>query len=165
MSGIFRIFIIILPLTISLAAYFLAVHALFPARVEKTKTILQGMPQRSFGVGLVNFSFFFIIAIILFSIADNVGNEFFKGVIMLPGLIILAFIGIMLTFGLAGMTAHVGERIVPDTLPWKQTIWGTVCLSFACALPFIGWFLLFPYIGLVGIGAFILGLFQREPKS
>jgi sorbitol-specific phosphotransferase system component IIBC len=165
MSGIFRIFIIILPLTISLAAYFLAAHVLFPARVGKTKAILQSMPARSFGVGLVNFSFFFIIAIILFSTADNVDNEFLKGVIMLPGLIILAFISIMLTFGLAGMTSHVGERIVPDMLPWKQTFWGTVCLSFACALPFIGWFLLFPYIGLVGIGAFILGIFQREPKS
>src|SRR5688572_28043738 len=165
MSGIFRIFIVILPLTISLAAYFLAAHALFPMRVEKTKAILQSTPRRSFGVGLVNFSFFFIIAIILFSIADNVDNEFIKGVIMLPGLIILAFIAIMLTFGLAGMTAHVGERIVPDMLPWKQTFWGTVCLSFACALPFVGWFLLFPYIGLVGIGAFILGIFQREPKA
>jgi hypothetical protein len=37
-----------------------------------------------------------------------------------------------------------------------------VVLSFACALPVVGWFLLFPYVGFVGIGAFILGLFQRE---
>jgi hypothetical protein len=165
MFGIMRIFIIILPLTISLAAYFLAAHALFPMRVGKTKAIIQSMPARSFWLGLVNFSFFFIVAIILFSIADNVDNEFIKGVVMLPGLIILAFIAIMLTFGLAGMTAYVGERILPEISSWKQTIWGTVCLSFACALPFVGWFLLLPYIGLVGIGAFILGIFQREPKS
>jgi hypothetical protein len=165
MSGIMRIFIIILPLTISLAAYFLAANALFPMRVGKTKAIIQSMSTRSFWLGLVNFSFFFIIAIILLSIADNVDTEFIKGVVMLPGLIILAFIGIMLTFGLAGMTAYVGERIFPEAASWKQTIWGTVCLCFACVLPFIGWFLLFPYIGLVGIGAFILGLFQREPKS
>jgi hypothetical protein len=165
MSGIMHIFIIILPLTISLAAYFLTVNALFPVRVGKTKAIIQIIPARSFWLGLVNFSFFFIVAIILFSISDNVDNEFIKGVVMLPALIILAFIAIMLTFGLAGMTAYVGERIFPEISSWKQAIWGTVCLSFACVLPFVGWFLLFPYIGLVGIGAFILGIFQREPKS
>jgi hypothetical protein len=31
-----------------------------------------------------------------------------------------------------------------------------------CALPLAGWFLILPYAGLMGIGAFILGFFQRE---
>ncbi len=165
MSEILRIFIIILFLTVSLAAYFLATHALFPQRVEKTKTIIQSIPGRSLGIGLVNFSFFSVIAIFLVSISENISNGFLKGMVMLPALIIIVFITIMLTFGLAGMTVHVGERIFADAPLWKQTLYGTICLSFACALPFIGWFLLFPYIGLVGIGAFILGIFQREPKS
>ncbi len=165
MSDIVNIFVIVLLSTASLSAYFLTAHALFPGRVAKTKTIIQNLPGRSFGIGLVNFSFFLIVALVLFSISDKIENGFVKGVVMLPGLIILAFIAIMLSLGLAGMSAHVGERIVPETPSWKQTIWGTICLSFACALPFIGWFLLFPYIGLVGIGAFILGIFQREPKS
>jgi sorbitol-specific phosphotransferase system component IIBC len=60
------------------------------------------------------------------------------------------------------MSNLLGERIFPDQSAWKQTIWGTVILSFACALPIVGWFLLLPYVGFVGIGAFILGLFQRE---
>lgn len=164
MSDILRIFIIILLLTISLAAYFLITNALFLQRVEKTKTIVQNMPGRSFGIGLVNFIFFFVIALVLISISDNISNGFFRGVVMVPALIIIAFITIMLTFGLAAMANIVGERIFPDASLWKQTTWGTVCLCFACLLPFAGWFLLFPYIGFIGIGAFILGMFQRETK-
>jgi hypothetical protein len=164
MSGIMRIFIIILPLTLCLIAYFLTANALFPVRIGKTKAIIQSMPGRSFGVGLVNFSFFFIIAVILISISENIDTEFIKGIVMLPGLLILGFILIMLTFGLAGMVNHIGERMVTETSPWKQTVWGALCLCLACALPFAGWFLLLPYAGFTGMGAFILGVFQREPK-
>jgi hypothetical protein len=164
MSGILRIFIVILPLTVCLVAYFLSIHALFPIRVGKTKAIIQNMPWRSFGVGLVNFSFFFIIAVILISISDQIDAEFIKGIVMLPGLLIIGFILLMLTFGLAGMVNHIGERIITETSPWKQTVWGSLCLCLACALPFAGWFLLLPYVGFTGIGAFILGVLQREPK-
>ncbi len=165
MSEILRIFVVILILTLGLVAYFLTANALFPQRVAKTKTIASITPGRSFGIGLVNFTFFSIIAIVLISISEKIGNGFFKGAILLPALIIIAIIVIMLTFGLTGIANQVGERILPDALPWKQIVWGAVCLCFACALPLAGWFLLFPYIGFVGIGAFILGIFQREPKA
>lgn len=164
MSDMLRIFFVILILTLGFVAYFLAASALFPQRVAKTKMIGINMPGRSFGIGLVNFSFFSVIAIILISISDKIGNGFFKGVVIFPALIILASIAIVLTFGLTGIASQVGERIIPDAILWKQTAAGTICLCFACSLPFVGWFLLFPYIGFVGIGAFILGIFQREPK-
>jgi hypothetical protein len=164
MSGIARIFILVLPLTVSLVAYFLAVQVLFPTRVGKTKAIIQNMPARSFGVGLINFFFFFILALILISISEQIDTEFIKGVVMLPALLLIGFILVMLTFGLAGMVSHIGEIVLPQASPWKQSAWGTVCLCFACVLPFAGWFLLFPYVSFIGIGAFILGIFQREPK-
>jgi hypothetical protein len=121
------------------------------------------MPARSFGIGLVNFLFFSVIAIVLFSIAENAG-PFIKGVLSIPGIIILALLALVLSFGLAGMSNLIGERIFPDLPAWKQTLWGTVCLALACALPFVGWFLLLPYVGFVGIGAVILGLIQRQTK-
>jgi hypothetical protein len=164
MSDILRLLVIILFLTVGLTACFLTMRVLFAARVAKTKTIVQNMPARSFGIGLVNFSFFFVIALVLLTISDKIENGFLKGVVLLPALLLLAFITIMLAFGLAGMAGHVGEGILPDLPEWKQTAWGTVCLCLACALPFAGWFLLFPYIGFVGIGAFILGIFQREVR-
>lgn len=164
MSDVLRIFLIIVLLTIGLVAYFLAAGALFPQRVARTKAGIQSMPGRSLGIGLVNFVFFTVLAIVLFSLAENTG-AFIRGVLTIPAILITALLAIMLSFGLAGMATLLGERIFPDHAAWKQVLWGTVCLSFACALPFIGWFLLLPYSGFLGGGAFILGLFQREPKS
>ena len=161
MTDILRLFFIILLLTIALAAYFLVIGALFTNRAAKTQRVITAMPGRSFGVGLVNFAFFGVIALVLFSVAGNAGN-FIRFILTVPALLITAVLVIMLSFGLAGMSNLLGERIFPDQPAWKQTTWGTVILSFACALPVVGWFLLFPYVGFVGIGAFILGLFQRE---
>ena len=161
MTDIFRLSFIIILLTIALAAYFLVIGALFTNRVAKTQRVITAMPGRSFGVGLVNFVFFGVIALVLFSVAGNAG-DFIRFILTIPALLITAILAIMLSFGLAGMSNLLGERIFPDQPAWKQTIWGTVILSFACALPIVGWFLLLPYVGFVGIGAFILGLFQRE---
>ena len=161
MSDIFRLFLALILLTIGLAAFFLVTNALFLQRIAETKSIIQSTPARSFGIGLVNFIFFFVVAAVLLSVAESAG-PFIKGILTVPALIILAFLAIMLSLGLAGMSNLVGERIVPDASSWKQTLWGTVCLSLACALPFVGWFLLLPYVGFVGIGAVILGFFQRN---
>lgn len=161
MSDIVRLVFITILLTIGLAAYFLSAHALFPGSLAKTKSIIQSMPARSLGVGFVNFVFFAVIAMVLFSVAENVG-AFIRGILTIPAVIILALLAIVLSLGLAGMSSLIGERTFPDLPAWKQTLWGTVCLSLACALPFVGWFLLLPYAGFVGIGAVILGFFQRE---
>jgi hypothetical protein len=60
------------------------------------------------------------------------------------------------------MVESVGEKIFPDLTAWKRNLCSAVILCFASALPFFGWFLLLPYLGFVGIGAAILGFFQRN---
>lgn len=164
MSDIVRLFLILLLLIAGFAAYFLVVNALFSARVTRTRSIAQAMPGRSFGIGLVNFLFFAVIALVLLSVAENTG-PFIRGVLTIPAMIILVLLAIALSLGLAGMSNLIGERILPDLPLWKQTLWGTVCLSLACALPFVGWFLLLPYTGFVGIGAVILGFLQNKSVS
>ncbi|HMU92077.1 MAG TPA: hypothetical protein PKE43_03675 [Anaerolineales bacterium] len=161
MNEFLQIMVVILLFTIPLAAYFLVLAALFPNRTAKTQRVLTTMPGRSFGVGLVNFLFFGLIALVLFSVAENAGSVV-KTILMIPALVILAALTLALSFGLTGMVNQLGERIFPEHLAWKRTALGTVILGLACLLPAIGWFLLFPYVGFVGIGAFILGLFQRE---
>ena len=161
MSDIFRLILAIILLSLGLAAYFLVIQALFPQHVRKTVSNSQSMPARSFGIGLVNFVFFFVIAAVLLSVAENAGS-FIRGILTIPAFIILAFLTIALSLGLVGMSNLIGERLFPDFSSWKQTLWGTVCLSLACALPFVGWFLLLPYVGFVGVGAVILGFFQRN---
>ncbi len=160
MTDILRLSFIITLLTIALAAYFLVINALFANRAARTQHVTTSMPGRSFGVGLVNFVFFGVIALVLFSVAGNAGS-FIRFILTVPAIVITAALTVMLSFGLTGMSNLLGERIFPDQSAWKQTALGTVILSFACALPIVGWFLLFPYVGFVGIGAFILGLFQR----
>ncbi|MCE9645809.1 MAG: hypothetical protein K8S20_07405 [Chloroflexi bacterium] len=161
MTDILRMFLIIILLTLALAAFFLVIGALFTNRAAKTQRVIMAMPGRSFGVGLVNFAFFGVIALVLFSVAENAGS-LVKVILTIPALLITAALVIMLSFGLTGMVSLLGERILPEVTSWKRTAFGTAVLSFACAFPFAGWFLLFPYVGFVGIGAFILGLFQRE---
>ncbi len=160
MSDIVRLFFILLLLIAGLVSYFLVINALFTSRVARARSLAQSMPGRSFGIGMVNFLFFAVIALVLFSVAENAG-PFIKGVLTIPAMIIIVFLAIALSLGLAAMSSLIGERIFPDLSISKQTIWGTACLSLACALPFVGWFLLLPYVGFVGIGAVLLGFLQR----
>jgi len=161
MNDILRLLLIVILLTISLAAYFLVIGTLFTSRVEKTQRVINQMPGRAFGVGLVNVLFFGVIAIVLSSVAENAGG-FVKGVLTIPALLIIALLAILLSIGLTSMVNIFSTRIFTDMVPWKRNIWGSAILCFACALPFVGWFLLFPYISFVGVGAVILGFFQRE---
>jgi hypothetical protein len=164
MSDIIRLFLIIILLIVGFVSYFLVISALFEARLTRTKSIARSMPGRSFGVGLVNFVFFAVIALVLFSVAENTG-PFIRGLLTIPATIILVLLTIALSLGLAGMSGLIGERIFSNLPAWKQMLWGTVCLSLACALPFVGWFLLLPYSGFVGIGAVILGFLQSRTAS
>ena len=161
MSDILRLFFIIVLLTIGLAAYFLVISALFANRVAKVQRVINQMPGRASGVGLVNFLFFGVIAIILFSVAENTSGAI-QVILTIPALLIAALLIIILSFGLAGMVNVVGERILPEQSSVKKSIWGSVLLTFACALPFVGWFLLLPYLVFLGFGAVVLGFFQRD---
>lgn len=161
MTDILRLLLIIILLTISLAAYFLVIGALFPSRVEKMQRVVQQMQGRAFGVGFVNFLFFGVIAVVLFSVAETTSG-FAKGIVTIPALFITGFLAVTLSFGLAGMVNIAGARLFPEQDGWRQMVWGSAVLTFACAMPLIGWFLLLPYIVSVGFGAVILGFFQRE---
>ncbi len=165
MQEVFRMTIILILLNLGLVAYFLALAALFPRRVRKTRTAADLMPGRSFGVGLVNFLFFGAIPLVLFNIAERVGNQFVKTILTLPALFFLAVLGIGLSFGLAGMVQLVGERLAPAQSHFRRTLWGTLALSLGSSLPLVGWFLLFPYAGLAGLGAFIVGFFWKEQTT
>jgi hypothetical protein len=164
MSDIVRLFLITILLIAGLAAYFLVLNAFFAPRLTSITSLAQSMPARSLGIGFVNFVFFAVIALVLLSVAENMG-PFLKGLLTIPAMIILALLSIALSLGLAAMANLIGARIFPDLSLWKQILWGTVCLALACALPFVGWFLLLPYVGFVGVGGVILSFLQRRTAS
>jgi len=168
MTDIFRTLLIVLMLTVSLAAYFVTLGALFPSRVGKVQQVISRMPGRSLGVGLVNFLFFGVILLVLATITDgnaNRVNSVVRTILLIPTIGLTVLLTAVLSFGLTGMVGVLGEKIFPTLENLKRTISGSILLSFDCALPFVGWFLLFPYVALTGFGAVILSFFQRETNS
>lgn len=162
MIELFRYPILILLLTVSFSAYFLVVNVLFSNRVEKTQRALNKMPRRAFGVGLINLFFFGVIVIVLLALMDHRVDDWLRIVLFFPTAAVLVFLGILLTFGLASVANNIGGRVSNDSNKIKQNTFGVIVLCLSCALPFAGWFLLLPYVAMMGIGAVILGFFQRE---
>lgn len=160
MNEVLWFFVLILMLTAALSGFFLVAEALFPARVEKTRSAAQCIPGRSLMVGAVNFLFFGVIALVLFSISDN-ASGLVRAIAMLPALFLAGILLIGLSFGLTGIVQLIGERILPEQSAWKRILWSTLALCLGSAIPVAGWFLLLPYIGLTGLGAFILSFFSK----
>lgn len=139
-------------------AFFPVLDVFFRSRVERITQILQEAPARSFWVGVANFAFFAILILALVGIGKAVGNE---GVVGLAVVILSIPLILGLIFGLAGAVKITGSRLLPEAGRIKQTILGTAALGGACALPFVGWFGLLPYVGLLGLGAVMLSFFAR----
>jgi len=161
MNDLIQALPILIVLVLMLAPFFIVVSALFPKRVLKTQGNIDLMPGRSFTVGLVNFLFFFTIAFVLFILADKT-DGFLKALLTIPAALIAALLVIALGLGLAGVVNLIGERVFPAQPAWRRTLWGTCLLGIACGLPVVGWFLVLPYAGWMGMGALILGFFQPE---
>lgn len=164
MEQLFRAVIIFILLTLPLFGFFTVMNVLFPKRVSRTQNILQQTPSRSFWLGLVNVLFFLPIALLLLSLSDITTGPL-KAIITIPALLLLATLMGLASFGLLSIVNIVGEQIMPDQTLLKRTFWSTLVLSLACALPFVGWLLLLPYVLIIGVGAVILSFFQRETTS
>jgi hypothetical protein len=162
MTDLIRPILFILAFNLALVAFFVALTALFPRRVAKTRAVADLMPGRAFAVGLVNFLFFGAITFILFTLVGQVGNELLRVILALPALFFLSALSVGLSFGLAGVVQLVGERLAASQPEIRRTVWGALALSLGSSLPFVGWFGLLPYSGLLGLGAFIVSFFFRE---
>jgi len=143
--------------SLSLVAFFAVLWAFFPNRLARVEAVVNGMPGRSFTVGLVNLVFFGAVMLVMFSLADR----FRGGGLRAVGGIFLVLLSIGVSFGLAGVVQVVGGRLRDPASSLVRTAWGTVLLTLGCGLPFIGWFGLLPYAASLGLGAFILSFFSR----
>ena len=162
MTDLIHPILLILGFNLTLVVFFVVLNALFPRRVARTRTVADAMPGRAFAVGLVNFLFFGAITFILFTLVGQVGNDLLRIILALPALFFLSVLSVGLSFGLAGVVQLVGERLAASQTELRRTVWGALALSLGSSLPFVGWFGLLPYAGLLGLGAFIVGFFYRE---
>lgn len=159
----FVIVLISLLALVTLVAALIFIRGLFPLRVEKVQLALEDQWKRSFWLGLVNTVFISIFAFGLGSLAEN------NPILFVPIMAIYGCFLIGLLFGLSAFIQILGLRLFPDAPPVKRDIKSGSILLLTGLLPFVGWFLLFPYVICLAVGGVVLALFQnrapRKPKT
>jgi hypothetical protein len=74
----------------------------------------------------------------------------------------------VLVVGFAAMAQLLGERmqgLSPAITPLAALVRGAVTIELAALLPFVGWFLFAPLVGLTLVGAGARGCFLRDPAK
>ncbi len=143
----------------ALAASFLLMRGLFPAKVELVRQTLENHWKRSFWIGLLNTVLITVFVIGLSSLGQGVPVFF-----ILAFVIYGAFL-IGLLFGLTALVTLLGERLYPDLIPTRREIRAGAITLLASLLPAVGWFLLFPYLISLGVGAVVITLFKKKNQK
>ncbi len=153
----FLLAILVVLIGFCLAAFFITIEALFGELVADITRSAEDKPGKAFWVGLVNMAFLAAIAIGLVGLAEN---SVFGVVLAVPGFAAGIFTAVGIVFGLTGMVRLIAGLAFPGKEGWKLQASGAGVVILACLVPYIGWFGLFPYLGLRGFGAFILHLME-----
>jgi hypothetical protein len=146
----------------TLWAVLLILELLFPRRVDASASLVQTAPWRSFFLGLV---------LAIFGVALGLGLLNGAGPLKALGLLLLGFLGVLASFGSAGIARIIamraqermegleygGERV---SLPNMKI--GAGLLIGASMLPIVGWFFFFPVLFFLSVGVGIQAL--RKPK-
>ena len=151
---------VLLAIGLSLVALVAVGGGLFPRPVGWTRLSAEDQAARSFLIGLVNVIFLVALAMGAAALGESTG----LGFLPIISVLLLAVLAVGATFGLMGMAELVGERLFPGSVPLRRTLGGSAVLILACLTPYIGWFGLFPYTILRGLGAFILGWIGSRSK-
>lgn len=157
MNPNYNLFVILLLLIPSLIAFFVILQILFPVRITKIQAAIEDRPGRSFLLGLVNFAFFLAIGLGLFALSGRGSIR----VLAVLTVLYMAALAVGVCFGLASVVQLVGGRMAARETSFKRSLWGALALILASYLPFVGWFILFPYIGMLGFGGLVLSIFNR----
>ena len=147
-----------------LIAYFHIVTAVFPQRVAKAQRVANKMPIRSFLIGLVNALFFGGIAFAIFLVATRIGVQGVAALLFIPFFLFLIPLLIGLSFGWSAVVQLLNERLAFNLHPFWRVSASALLLILGCSTPLIGWFVLTPFAAGLGLGAFVISFFYKEPK-
>ena len=158
MQTLFLVLVVFLSLA-ALIASLLMIRGLFPTRVEKVRQTLENNWKRSFWIGLLNTVLITIFVLGLGALANS------ASIFFIPAFGIYGVFLIGLLYGLAAFVQILGDRLFPDQTPIQKDIRGGVVYLLASSLPFVGWFLLFPYGISLAVGAVVITYFQERKKK
>ncbi len=156
----FNLFVLFLVLIPSLIAFFIILQILFPSRIAKIQAAVEERPGRSFLLGLVNFAFFLAIGMGIFALSGKGANPILATITV----IYLATLAAGVCIGLASVVQLVGGRLAAQETGFKRSLWGSLALILASYVPFVGWFILFPYTGLLGFGGLVQSFLKRTSQ-
>lgn len=140
---------------------------LLPGFVGRCQQVLANMPGRAFVVGLVNFLFFFTVALVALQIGQAAGGPI-GGLFNLVGLAVAWFLLGFILLGAAGLLVLLNERRSrpgPPPTNSRHLLLTSLSLMIALLSPLIGWFILTPLLLLTGLGAAIIALVQRRSAT
>ncbi|MBI9048745.1 MAG: hypothetical protein JEZ00_04985 [Anaerolineaceae bacterium] len=157
----FGMLLLLILTVICLIALFLAIGALFPRRTNLVYQALEQMPQRALLLGLINTLFVTALTLGFGALAETTGLEF---LLLLP-LILLIIFAIALAFGLTSVAQMIGVRLNSDLSINRRNMFGSLTMIVGCLTPYIGWFGLFIYVSLLGMGSVILSFFRKDQSE
>ena len=155
----FAVLILSILSLITLIAAFVFTRGLFPHKVDLIQAALEDHWKRSFWLGLVNTVFITILVLGLGAIGNN------YRIFYLPAFAIYGAFLIGLLFGLTAFIQLLGGRLFPERTPVQRDIRAGAVFLLTGLLPLVGWFLLFPYVICLGVGAVVLTLFRKKPQE
>jgi hypothetical protein len=147
---------------ITLTAYVVAVGAIFPTPIERTRQEIQTSIWKPFTIGLVNLVFFFTVAVLLINTARDTMTGIAAGVVALVGFAILLALTLLTSAGLGGLNKWLGERIGSSQKDLTNDLRSALLLVLACMAPFVGWLVFTPFVLAVSLGAAIQAIFNRK---
>lgn len=143
----------------TLMALFLLIHLLFPKRMERIRGAAHKQGSRAFWLGLVNTLFAAALTLGLLTLGDQ------SGIFFLPAFAVISVYAVGLFLGQSALARLIGSRLLPAKNSHLQVLGGSLVIIFASLTPFIGWFLLFPYLGFRGFGAALLSLTKSGAEA
>jgi len=149
---------------VPLIALFTILGALFTRVVSEAQAVIASAPGRAFAIGLVNAVFLSVVCLALAGIVEGLGWQVF----IVPLVFVLWVLMAGITVGLSAVAQHVGARLEPADPPWsalRRSNMGALALVLACYVPVLGWFIVLPYVGLLGLGADILAILRRGRRG
>lgn len=141
-----------------LVAYWIGAHALFGARVERCAALYGERPVASTLLGLA-------IAIPSIVVATLAAKLVPHPVVQIPVVGALLVLALLALVGSAGLALRIGSGMRSSrdaTDPWRRPMCGGIVLSLAFVMPFLGWFVLFPWTLASGLGALVLARAARR---
>jgi hypothetical protein len=147
----------LLVLLASLLAFAALCQVLVPSLIARARRNLERRALRSGLVGLINVLFFGLIALVL------LGREA-PGARLLGAIVGTLLVGVVV-LGSVAIARLAGERLRPGDDELRQQLVGMGTLWLAMLVPIVGWYLLSILVGLIGAGATILGIFNRDEPA